>query len=144
MLYFVQEKYKIIIQDVTPLCHFVVRVYLGFLSPAEHWGKLYPNMKFEIREGARIVGRGKITQILELEESANRAKKKMHNLSFERDAAKARRPSTLRWASRQTRETDSAFNTRGIDDENSDSSSSSSRAVRMRKHRSDESRQGYI
>jgi translation elongation factor EF-Tu-like GTPase len=52
-----------------------VRAYLGFLSPAEHWGKLYPNMKFEIREGARIVGRGKITQILELEESANRAKK---------------------------------------------------------------------
>lgn len=52
-----------------------VRAYLGFLSPAEHWGKLYPNMKFEIREGARIVGRGKITQILELEVSANRAKK---------------------------------------------------------------------
>ena len=52
-----------------------VRAYLGFVSHAEHWRKLYPDMKFEIREGARIIGRGKITRILELEESANRAKK---------------------------------------------------------------------
>ena len=47
-----------------------VRAYLGFLSPAEHFGKLYVNMPFQIREGARVVGRGRVTQILELEESA--------------------------------------------------------------------------
>ena len=53
-----------------------VKAYLGFLSPAEHVGKVHPNMTFEIREGARTVGRGIVTRILELEESANRAKRK--------------------------------------------------------------------
>ena len=50
-----------------------VRAYLGFLSPKEHWGKLYVGMKFLIREGSRTVGRGVITKILELEQSAKRA-----------------------------------------------------------------------
>jgi translation elongation factor EF-Tu-like GTPase len=49
-----------------------VRAYLGFLSPAEHLGKVHREMPFEIREGARTVGRGKVTKVLELEESANR------------------------------------------------------------------------
>jgi hypothetical protein len=51
-----------------------VRAYLGFLSPKEHLGKIYPDMLFEIREGARTVGRGKVTKIIELEASANRVK----------------------------------------------------------------------
>jgi translation elongation factor EF-Tu-like GTPase len=51
-----------------------VRAYLGFMSPAEHLGKIFVNMPFQIREGARIVGKGKVTKIIELEESAKRAK----------------------------------------------------------------------
>ena len=52
-----------------------VRAYLGFLSPQEHLGKVYVGMEFEIREGARTVGKGVVTKIIELEQSANRAVK---------------------------------------------------------------------
>ena len=51
-----------------------VRAYLGFLSPKEHLGKVFVGMEFLIREGSRTVGKGKITKIIELEESANREK----------------------------------------------------------------------
>ena len=51
-----------------------VRAYLGFLSPQEHLGKVYAGMEFLIREGSRTVGKGVITKIIELEQSANRAK----------------------------------------------------------------------
>lgn len=51
-----------------------VRAYLGFLSPLEHLGKVYVGMDFEIREGARIVGKGTVTKIIDLESSANRAR----------------------------------------------------------------------
>ncbi|MEP4548149.1 MAG: elongation factor Tu [Saccharospirillum sp.] len=51
-----------------------VRAYLGFLSPQEHLGKVHVGMKFLIREGARTVGKGVITKIIELEQSANREK----------------------------------------------------------------------
>ncbi|GAB1259293.1 hypothetical protein NBRC116494_37960 [Aurantivibrio plasticivorans] len=50
-----------------------VRAYLGFLSPKEHFGKVYVGMEFLIREGARTVGKGVVTKILELEQSASRA-----------------------------------------------------------------------
>ncbi|MEM4987506.1 hypothetical protein V8G57_08925 [Collimonas sp. H4R21] len=53
-----------------------VRAFLGFLSPAEHLGKIYPDMTFEIREGARTIGRGRVTRIIELEESATRSSQK--------------------------------------------------------------------
>ena len=43
-----------------------VRAYLGFLSPQEHVGKVTAGMAFEIREGARVVGKGLVTEILEL------------------------------------------------------------------------------
>ena len=49
-----------------------VRAYLGFLSPDEHLGRVYVNMPFGIREGGRVVGRGKVTKIIELAESARR------------------------------------------------------------------------
>jgi hypothetical protein len=45
------------------------------LSPQEHVGKLHPGKEFEIREGARTVGRGRVLRIIELLESANRAKR---------------------------------------------------------------------
>ena len=47
-----------------------VRAYLGFLSPKEHFGKIYIGMEFLIREGARTVGKGVITKIKDLEQSA--------------------------------------------------------------------------
>ncbi|MFT5702670.1 MAG: translation elongation factor EF-Tu-like GTPase [Rickettsiales bacterium] len=47
-----------------------VRTYLGFMSPQEHFGKVYVGMEFLVREGSRIVGKGKITKVLELEKSA--------------------------------------------------------------------------
>jgi translation elongation factor EF-Tu-like GTPase len=50
-----------------------VRAYLGFLSPQEHYGKVYVGMEFLIREGSRTVAKGKITSIPELEQSAKRA-----------------------------------------------------------------------
>ena len=51
-----------------------VRTYLGFLSPKKHIGKVQVGMEFLIREGARTVGKGIVTQILELEQSANNEK----------------------------------------------------------------------
>jgi len=47
-----------------------VRSLIGFLSPKKHFGKVYIGMQFQIREGDRIVGKGKITKIIELEKSA--------------------------------------------------------------------------
>jgi translation elongation factor EF-Tu-like GTPase len=46
--------------------------YLSFISPECHVGRLFPGKKFEICEGARVVGRGRITKIIELEASAKR------------------------------------------------------------------------
>ena len=50
-----------------------VTAYLSFLSPQCHVGKLYPGKEFLIRAGQRVVGRGKVTKILDLEKSAKEA-----------------------------------------------------------------------
>lgn len=50
-----------------------VRAFLGFLSPAEHWGRIYVGMPFLVREGNRAVGFGAVTKIVDLENSARRA-----------------------------------------------------------------------
>lgn len=47
-----------------------VSAHLGFISPSEHVGKVHVGMSFQIREGARIVGTGIVTKIIELEQSA--------------------------------------------------------------------------
>jgi len=49
-----------------------VRAYLALMSPQEHVGKIHEGMEFLIREGARTVGKGIVTKILELEASAKR------------------------------------------------------------------------
>jgi translation elongation factor EF-Tu-like GTPase len=49
------------------------KVYLTFLSPHAHVGRLQPGKMFLVREGNRAVGYGKITRLLELEASATRA-----------------------------------------------------------------------
>jgi translation elongation factor EF-Tu-like GTPase len=53
-----------------------VRTLLRFLSPERHLGRVHPVMEFQIREGARVVGHGRVTKILNLEESAQRVKSK--------------------------------------------------------------------
>ena len=53
-----------------------VRAFVGFLNPLEHVGKLHPGKEFEIREGSKTVGRGRVLRIIELSESANRAKRR--------------------------------------------------------------------
>jgi translation elongation factor EF-Tu-like GTPase len=50
-----------------------VRAFLAFLSPAEHVGRLSTGTKFLLREGQRIIGRGVVTRVLELEDSARKA-----------------------------------------------------------------------
>jgi len=47
-----------------------VKAYLAFLSPQLHAKNIYEGMGFLVREGARTVGKGKVTKILELEASA--------------------------------------------------------------------------
>lgn len=49
-----------------------VTAELAFLSPQCHVGKLYLGKEFLVREGQRVVARGKITKILNLEKSAER------------------------------------------------------------------------
>ncbi|HWN96615.1 MAG TPA: elongation factor Tu [Methylomirabilota bacterium] len=52
------------------------RTLLRFLSPDSHIGRVHPGMEFQIREGARVVGHGRVTKILHLNESAQRVKSK--------------------------------------------------------------------
>jgi|SRR5437667_11873967 len=52
------------------------RTLLWFLSPEAHLGRVHVGMEFEVREGARVVGRGRITKILNLAESAETARSK--------------------------------------------------------------------
>jgi elongation factor Tu len=49
------------------------RAFLTFLSPAEHAGRLRQGTKFLLREGQRVVGRGVVTRVVALEESARKA-----------------------------------------------------------------------
>ena len=49
-----------------------VKAYIVFLSPELHYKKVYEGMEFLIREGARTVGRGEVTKIIDLEESAKK------------------------------------------------------------------------
>ncbi|MDU1903700.1 MAG: hypothetical protein E6772_02860 [Dysgonomonas sp.] len=41
-----------------------VKAYFRTLSPHYHIGKFYEGKEFEIREGARVVGKGIITKVL--------------------------------------------------------------------------------
>ena len=49
------------------------RVYLSFLRPHVHVGKVYEGMEFLIREGSRTVGKGQVVKIIDLLESAKKA-----------------------------------------------------------------------
>jgi translation elongation factor EF-Tu-like GTPase len=50
------------------------RAYLRFLSPDYIVGQVFSGMEFQVREGARVVARGRVTKILHLEESAQRVR----------------------------------------------------------------------
>lgn len=41
-----------------------VKAYLQTLSPKAHIGKFYVGKEFEIREGAKTVGKGRITKVI--------------------------------------------------------------------------------
>src|SRR4029079_18089155 len=43
-----------------------VRAYLTLLFPAAHEGRLTPDKEIEIREGSRIVARGRVTEVIGL------------------------------------------------------------------------------
>jgi hypothetical protein len=43
------------------------RALLTFISPEFHRNRVHPGMAFEIREGTRVVGRGKVTRLLSVE-----------------------------------------------------------------------------
>jgi len=51
-----------------------VRAYLTFLSPQDHVGRLEIGTPFLIREGQRTVGYGRVLRIVDLEQSARRAR----------------------------------------------------------------------
>jgi translation elongation factor EF-Tu-like GTPase len=53
-----------------------VTAHLYFLSPQYHVGKLYPGKEFLIREGSKVVGRGRVTKVFDLEKSAKEAVKR--------------------------------------------------------------------
>ena len=48
--------------------------YLTFLSPDQHYGKVYIGMPFLIREGNRAVGFGSVLEIIDLPRSAQEGK----------------------------------------------------------------------
>ncbi len=50
-----------------------VLAYLSFLSPQYHVGKLYSGKEFLLREDQRVIGRGRVTKIIDLEKSAKEA-----------------------------------------------------------------------
>ncbi|MBK9940612.1 MAG: hypothetical protein IPP13_03190 [Kouleothrix sp.] len=50
-----------------------VTAFLSFLSPEYHIDRLYPGKEFQLREGQRVIGCGRVTKILDLPESAQRA-----------------------------------------------------------------------
>ena len=54
-----------------------VRAYLSFMSPEMHVGKICLGMIFLLREGHKTVGYGRVTQVLELEQSAQRNRDKV-------------------------------------------------------------------
>jgi len=49
-----------------------VKAYVAFTSPELHVGRLYPGKEFLLREGQRIVARGRVTKVLNLEQSAQK------------------------------------------------------------------------
>ncbi len=49
-----------------------VRAYISFYDPKFHRKYIHLGMHFSVREGARVVGKGVITKVLKLEESADK------------------------------------------------------------------------
>jgi elongation factor Tu len=49
------------------------RAYLSFLSPECHIGRLHTGKEFLIREGQRVIARGRVTKVIDLAASAERS-----------------------------------------------------------------------
>ena len=52
------------------------RAYLRFSSPYYIVSEVFSGMEFQVREGSRVVARGRVTNILHLAESAQRVRSK--------------------------------------------------------------------
>lgn len=63
-----------------------VRAYLAFVSPAHHLGRLRPGSPFLFREGHRTIGFGIVIRIIDLEESAERARAMPDDDTWHHDA----------------------------------------------------------
>ena len=64
-----------------------VTAELTFANPHYQFGKLYPGKEFLIREGPTVVGRGKVTKILNLENSAKEEEEREANWRGEKGGA---------------------------------------------------------
>jgi translation elongation factor EF-Tu-like GTPase len=51
-----------------------VRVIFSFLSPEAHYGKVVVGTPFLVREGTKVIGHGVITKLMDLADSARRAR----------------------------------------------------------------------
>jgi translation elongation factor EF-Tu-like GTPase len=49
------------------------RAYVSFLSPECHLGRLLPSKEFLLREGQRVVAKGRVMRIMELKTSAEQS-----------------------------------------------------------------------
>ena len=53
-----------------------VRALLRFVSPDSRVDRVHRGMEFQVREGARVVARGRVTKILHIAESVERVRSK--------------------------------------------------------------------
>jgi|ERR1700690_2866745 translation elongation factor EF-Tu-like GTPase len=45
-------------------------MYFAFISPESHLGKLLPGKEFQLWDGPKVIGNGRILRLIDLEESA--------------------------------------------------------------------------
>lgn len=72
-----------------------ITAYLAFLSPEAHVGRLAPGTVFQIREGAKVVAEGRVTKLLELEQSARRSQESHKSSAERRFSSLSRRSSKV-------------------------------------------------
>jgi translation elongation factor EF-Tu-like GTPase len=50
-----------------------INMYFAFISPQYHLGKLFPGKEFQLRDGVKVIGNGRVLRLIDLEESARKA-----------------------------------------------------------------------
>ena len=59
-----------------------VRAYLSFIRPDLQVGHLHPGTVFEIREGERVIARGHVIRIVELEKDLDERMNELRTIGF--------------------------------------------------------------